>query len=471
MTYEIVSQDPAFRALVQQNALTRMFYGPLMPRLLWRMEFDSAEWGAQQGLTKIDSRRGLMKPSAQPVKDGEPTVDEPPYEQWIARLFPYGRAVDIHVPSSVNAAVPIFNEKLAALGEQAGLTLNIVSRNALYRAALCGQTYLTGAASTATSLSVRSLNGLTQARRPDLAAGSPVQFADVSSSNPLSAKLWNGTAEVTVSIIGYTATNGTDDVFLTGPGTVTLAASVSAPAGAYLRASDASNVIRPGAAKSSEGLSASSRFRFSHIRAANSHMSNNSVPTHPDRYYHCHLNSTSQDQLFEDPELQRLNTSLPEYIMYKDFAIGVLLGCVYYKNEEAPNAMKVDGGSTDTWSKDDPFPGSTVNTSGVGIERPVFTGAGGLIEYWQDPGLHVAEIGAAGRTQRFASSFTADNGINISLPQDRVVVIIRPPQDRFQERVSAAWKGVLGPIARTDASTNRGSLCRHKRQVVVEHGT
>ena len=42
-------------------------------------------------------------------------------------------------------------------------------------------------------------------------------------------------------------------------------------------------------------------------------------------------------------EWQRLLTSLPDYYMYKQFAIGELLNCVFYRNNENPQVDTVLG--------------------------------------------------------------------------------------------------------------------------------
>jgi hypothetical protein len=362
----------------------------------------------------------------------------------------------------------MFGEKMESLGTHAGMSLNRVYRNTIFRAGLSGHTYLTAEASSTATLYVRSLNGLTTARNPDLTGGEPVQYAPVSSANPLTCILYNGSAEVEVQVIGYTPDNSTtDDPFFAGPGRVTLAATVSAPDGAYLVAKDASRVIRPGGAKSTEGLTANSRFRFGHIRDSMAHMSNNTIPVHPDGFYHWQLNATSMNQLYEDPEMQRLNTSLPEYLHNRNFALGVLFQGIFYTNEEAPNYQRVTGNNN--FTRKDQFPGATRNRAGVYIERPVVTGYGSFLNYYQRTEQHVSAIGAPGRVQKFAE-FTSDNGIRVVVPENKVTVVIRPPLDALQKKVRASWTAMIGPLTRPDGAVNLGSTCRFKRHVVIEHG-
>lgn len=464
MSYDLVTADPEFRRYVQDNRITQAFFQPLMPKLLFRQEFQSSEWGEAEGLTKIDTRRGLMEPDASPV-DGEPDTDDFSAEQWTARLYPFGKATDVDMPSSVNAAVNMFNEKLASLGQHAGMSLNRVARNQLYRAALAGHTRLASALVASTSVSVRSLNGFTHARNPNLAGGEPVRYDPVSASNPLNCTLYNGTVEEAVQIVGYTAADPTNDVYLTGPGTLTLAVATSAPLGAYLVAVDASKVIRPGGAKSTYGMASNARLRFGHFRAATSFLNSNDVPTHPDGYFHCHSPSDALTQFYDDPEMQRLHTSLPESLAYRNMVQGILFNTVFYVNEECPSTQRVRGGNS--WSRQDPFAGETQTSASGEVLRPLVTGYGGFIEYYQDPARYVSEAGIQGVMRRMAQ-IQGNGNITITLPQERVIVIIRAPQDRFQQKVGMAWKAVLGPTSRTDGAVNLGSNCRHKRQVCLE---
>jgi hypothetical protein len=77
----------------------------------------------------------------------------------------------------------------------------------------------------------------------------------------------------------------------------------------------------------------------------------------PDGRFHCHLDPTSQAQVFADDEWQRLLTSLPDYYMYKQFTIGELLNCVFFRNNENPQVDTVLGGATATYDDNDPFAG------------------------------------------------------------------------------------------------------------------
>lgn len=465
--YEDIIRDPKFRRFVQENGITRRFMGPLTPRLLYGAEFQEQSWGANEGISKIETKKGLMEPDAGPT-NGEPDTEDFPAEQWVARLYPHAKSIEVDLPQSTQAAVNFFSEKMESLGTHAGMSLNRVYRNAIYRAGLSGHTYLTAVATATATLAVKSLNGFTTARNPDLVGGEPVQYAPVSSANPLYCTLFDGTNEITVQVIGYTPTvSAADDPFTAGPGTVTLSAVTTAPNGAYLVANDASKVVRPGGGKSTEALTGNSRFRYAHMRDAMAHMSNNSIPVHPDGFYHWQMNATSQNQLYEDTEMQRLNTSLPEYLHYKNFALGILFGGIIYNNEESPNFQRVLGAGT--FTRKDAFPGATRNTSSVYVERPVVTGYGGFLNYYQDKALHVSDVGAPGRVRRFAE-FTSDNGVRISLNPDHVVVIVRPPLDALQSKVKMSWAAMMGPLTRPDGAVNLGSNCRYKRHVVIEHG-
>ena len=61
-------------------------------------------------------------------------------EQWEARKHLYADSVDVHMPTSAAALANLLLEQTQKLGLGAGQTLNRMSRNAMYNAALAGHT-------------------------------------------------------------------------------------------------------------------------------------------------------------------------------------------------------------------------------------------------------------------------------------------------------------------------------------------
>ena len=173
--FSTILQAPEVRALVQQNILERAFHDSLFPRMLFRGEATPVVWPANVGDTMVFTGVGLIKPKMNPLAPGsDPIPSDYQKEQWSAQLQQYADTIDSHMPSSIVAIASLFYRNAQQLGLSAGQTMNRLVRNRLYNAALSGMTVAVGGTQTGSTLNVARLNGFTTARRPDLAAGSPL---------------------------------------------------------------------------------------------------------------------------------------------------------------------------------------------------------------------------------------------------------------------------------------------------------
>jgi hypothetical protein len=466
--FSIILQSPEIRQIVQTNTLERMFHDSLMPRLLFRGEAMPQPYPAGVGDTMFFSAPGLIDVDGRPLA---PQTDPSPvnftYEQWFAQLQQYAGTIDTHMPTSMVAIAELFLRNAQQLGLQAARTLNSIVRDRMYNAALSGWTVANGAQS-GTSLIVQRLNGFTRARNPNLAAGSPVRFDQVSANNPLSIHVFDNGADRVCNVTGYSSVTPGDEI---GPGTLTLDASmVSVANRGYVFSADASDVIRVGGGNSVDSLGASDVVTLADCRSAVAQFWQNNVPEHPDGRFHCHLDPISQTRLFADNEFQRLLTALPDYYMYKQFALGELLGTVFFRNSECPVASTVVGGSTATFSQKDPFAGElfslgvlpTSNASSLPVHRLLFTAQGGIFEYYSDLSNLITEAGVTGKV---GEPRIVNNGIEVM--SERIQLIIRGPLNRLQDMVSTSWKFIGDWPARTDAAT--GDAARYKRFTAIEH--
>lgn len=465
--FSTILQTPQIRALVQENILERQFHDALFPRQLFRGEAEPVSWPQNVGDTMVFTGVGLMKPSMKPLQPGsEPTVGTYTAEQWTAILQQYAYSKDVHMPSSIAAIASLFLRDAQQLGMQAAQTLDRMCRNRLYAAALSGHTVADGAQAGVSTLRVKRLNGFTRARRPDLAAGSQVKYDTVTGSNPLTISIFDnaGPAYVTRTVTGYTPDNSGDE---TGPGTLTLTGgNVTVSDRAVVIASDRTALVRVGGGDKVDSISSASLLKLADIRSATARFQQQNIPVMADGRYHLHLDPQSVAQLYADPELQRLNTSLPEYVIYKDFALGEMFGNVFFRNNECPQVDNVDGASTAAFSLDDPFAGemySTGATTGTKVHRPLLIGQGGLFEYYQDLGQLITEVGIAGKVGEPSIS---NNGIEVMT--DRVQLIIRQPLNRLADMVAMTWKFIGDWPFRTDGAA--GDAARFKRVVAIEHG-
>lgn len=462
--FSVISQAPEIRALVQDGILERAFHDSLFPRLLFRGEATPVLWPANIGDRQIFTGTGLLQKQQRPLVPGtDPLPQNFSAEQWEAQAQQYASSIDTNMPTSMMAIANLFYRNAQQLGLQAGQSLNGLVRNRLYNAGLSGQTVADGAQGPTNTIRVKRLNGFTRARRPDLSTGSAVQYLTVSSSNPLPIKLFAG-SEVSRNVIGFVADTAGDEV---GPGTITLdGAAVTVADRDYVLSNSRTVLVRVGGGNKVDDVGSSDLFTLASIRAAVSRMRSMNVPEHQDGYFHCHMDPTSESQIFADQEFQRLLTSMPDYYMYKQFGIGVLLGTIFIRNTEAPVPETVVGGLTATFSQDDNFAGELYNngtTTGVRIHRPLFTAQGQIMEYHSDLSNLITEAGITGKV---AEPRITNNGIDVFT--ERIQLIIRAPLNRLQDQVSTSWKFIGDWPVRTDGAT--GDAAYFKRCVVVEHG-
>lgn len=463
--FSVISQDPTIRALVQDGMLERAFHDALFPALLFRGDVEPILYAGNVGDSRVFTGKGLLTADLTPSIPGQDPIPQSlQYEQWAMTIQKWAKTIDTYMPNSVVDIANLFLENAATLGLQAGQIMNRVVRDNSYNAAMAGHTVNDVAVTSATSVHVVRLNGFALARRPDLSAGSPVQFQSVSTTNPLQIVVTNSGTDTSVNVIGAVPDNVGD---YNGPGTLLLDAAVTLAARSPVNALNATYLVRVGGGKSVDAITNTSLFRLQDIRSAVARFRTVNVRPQASGFYHCHLDPTSEAQIYNDSEFNRLLTSLPDSFIYQEFAIGRLLGTVFYRNSECPIATTVNGGTTAAYSTTDPFGGELWTlgsiSTGVPIHRPLFTAMGGVKEYYLNMAELITEGGVTGKIGE--PKVTAD-GIEVNT--DRIQLVIRAPIDRLQEQVSTSWKFYGGYAVRTDVAT--GDAAAFKRELVVEHG-
>ena len=465
--YSVILQTPQIRSLVQEKILERAFHEAMFPRLLFRAEAAEVEWPANVGDSQVFTGVGLMKPKLKPLAPGvDPVPSDYEKEQWEATLQQYADSIDTHMPTSVNAIANLFLRNANQLGLSAGQTLNRVVRNRLYNAAEAGHTVADGAQGPVATLRVKRLNGFTKARRPDLANGSPVRFATVSGNNPLTIQIYDtaGPAFVTREVTSYTADNVGDEY---GPGTITFTGgNVTVLDRAAVIANNRTYLVRVGGGYKIDDVGTSDTLRLQDLRAAIARFWTVNAAEMPDGRFHCHLDPTSQAQVFQDDEFQRLLTALPDHFMYRQFALGELLGTVYFRNSECPQVETVGDGNPAVYTTDDPFAGELTNNggaTGVRVHRALLISQAAVFEYYQALDQLITEAGVTGKVGEATPS---SNGIEIAA--DRIQLIIRAPLNRLQDKVSTSWKFIGDWPVRTDVTV--GDAAAFKRMCLVQHG-
>jgi hypothetical protein len=465
LDFSVFLQDPRFRAIVQDGVLERAFHDSLYPALMFRQEADPQPFPGHVGDSMVFSAPGLMKTKQRPLKPGDDVQpSQYGYEQWRATVQKYADAIDTDMPTNYVAIVDLLMRNMHQLGLGGAQTLNRIVRNRMYAAAESGWTVARGLQSSVTSLAVHRLNGFTTARRPDLAAGSQVAFAPVSATNPLPITVNTTTGPAVVNVTGFTSVTAGDEV---GPGTLTIDSAVSVADRAYIQSSDATSIVRVGGALQVDGITSADIASFAAIRTAVARFRTQNVPAMPDRRFHCHMDPTWEAQLFADDEMQRVNTALPDYYIYKEFSAGEILGCLFVRNSECPlpETVTQDSSQTDSFSQDDPFAGELYSNglTGVKLHRGLFVGQSSIYEYYADLDELISEAGVTGEV---GYAKIVNNGIDVMA--DRIQMIIRGPLDRLQEKVSSAYKFIGDWPVRTDAAV--GDSARFKRLQLVISG-
>ena len=463
--FSVILQTPQVRQLVQEKALDRFFHDALFPLMQFRAEAEDEEWVANEGDEKFFSGKGLMKPKLRPLTPGQdPLPGDYRMEQWRAVMNKWADTVDTHLASATVTPVNKMTEDLKQLGLNAGQTLNRLVRLRLYNAALSGWTVASAATTTSTSLPVARLNGFTRARRPDLTTGSPVRYELVSTNNPLPITVVRTVGgAIVVNVTGFTPNVAGDE---TGPGTLTIDTAITVASRDPVYASTRTYIVRSGGGNSVDALTAGTDIlHLSDIRDAVARLQTTNVPTMSDGSYHLHVDPIGIKHLYADNEFQRLHESLPDGMAYKDFVVKRILGTIVYRNNECPVVENVDGGSTATFSQDEPFAGELFTggtTAGARVRRAIVLGAQGLKEYYFNQNQLITEAGISGKVETGAR--IVNNGIEMDV--ERIHVVLRAPQDRLQEWVAQTWKFQGDFVLRTDGAT--GDAAQYKRAAAIE---
>ncbi len=450
---------PTILNLVQTGLLERAFHDALFPALLYRAEAQFEPWPSHVGTEMVFTRAGLLAPDTTPLVPGQdPLPQTLNYEQWIATLARYGKTMDTHMPTSAVANADEFIRNIQQLGLQAGQSLNRLPRNNLFQAYLQGQTCLTLAtASGDTSIRVASCNGFTTV----LTVGTVTRPQVVSSTFPKPILI--GPTSIARNVIGFVLDDPADP---NSPGTLLLDATVGAIVAirASVLATDRPTVLRSGGGSSVDAIGSTDVFTLQDAINATNRLRKNNVAPHEDGYFHGHISTDGNGQVFLDPAFQRLNTALPDHTYYQQAFIGTIAGIAFFINNEAPDAQncgaRTSTGTSAFYSKD--IGAETTNNGGINIGRVVITGRGAIYEMGFDENEYVSEAGITGKK----GDFTVTNN-GLSIETDRISLILRAPINRTQDQVSSTWTYTGAFPVPTDITAGGPQIV--KRAVVVEH--
>lgn len=459
----IIPEFGFLQAILQDNTLMRMFHDALFPKLLYRMEAHAEKWDAGLGESKTFTRSSLLSATPEVITPNtDPTPVNEDFEQWKVVCAQLTKSTDVNMAVSRKTLDSLFLRKAKTLGLNAGETVNRHARNKLFCAYTGGHTIANNAGAPGATVEVASINGFTET----IVDG---QLVGISAANPLAVRI-GGTAAL------VTAATPTDSALPLGPGTLTLAASITFSIGDTVVADNAAKVIRSGGGDNVDAISGTDILQLADVRRAVAHLRANSVPPHADGLYHVHLDPIAEDQLFSDNEVQRLNESRFDGVMYQEAAVGKLIRSLFYGNEVSPSAIEGTQSSSNVGQLIESRSAATnarlgkeiwaevINATNVPIIRTIVTGGGALYENYVDESEYMSEAGATGKIGEFN---VTNQGISVKT--ERIRYIIRAPLDRLQQQVSQSWSwsGDFGVPSDLLGGRTGG---RFKRAVVIESG-
>ena len=404
----------AIQAIMQNGFLARTFEDALIPDFLFPTIATPRPWVANLGDTQTFTRTGLLTPQTTPVTGSDASVATYSVEQFSMTMDQYGQGVDTNMLQSAMTLASLFARNIRTLGINAGQSLNRIARNKLYAAYAGGRSYITAAATSVNQV-VADATGFGTV----LVNGVPTP---VSGANPLN---------VTVNGVANTVTG----VNL-GTNTLTLGTSITTVIGQAVISALAPVSYRPNARTTSNDVVAGDVANMASFRSGVARLRNQNVPD-IDGYYVAHIDSITEQELFTDADFKQAYQGRGDSPVFQQMSIGRFLGIDWVRNQEVP---------------------TVTNIAGVVVHRPIILGDESLIAGpFERMGTLLAEL-----------NDNLDSDIQMLGPDNaQVALIVRPPLDRFQQVVSAAWSFVGDFAVPSDSLTGDAAL--YKRAVVVEH--
>ena len=416
--HDIRSALPAaLQTVVQNGFLEQVFRNALVPDFLFPAVADSDPWQGRLGSQRTSTRKGLLTPVTTPTTGSDSSVATYGFEQWSVYMDQYSNSVQTDMLANVVELASQYVADVQTLGINAGQSINQIARNRLYRAYAGGRTWVSTTAGASTTIAVADLAGFASKN----VNGQPTP---VSASNPLS---------VTINGVANTVT-GVSAQF--GAGNLTVGTSVAVTAGQAVVAANAPISLRANG-NSAFDIGVNHTVTAALFRSAVARLRKMNVPTVNGNYV-AHIDPDTEAQLFADADFKQAYQGRGESQVFRDMSIGTFLGIDWVRNNETP---------------------TVTNPGGVVVHRPVVLGGGVLVNSpLQGQGQLLDSTGVA-------------NVPNISMvevaPGADVVLIVKPPQDNLQQKITTTWSWTGDFGVPTDVLT--GDAAQYKRAIVIEH--
>lgn len=418
--------------IVQDGWLLRFFNEALFPHLCYRGLFEAYPTMMHVGQSFTFTKKSLLpivQNALAPASNTDLTSGLSPaqqtYEQYSMTMKQIAAYVPMNMLSSGIAIVDLFKEAAKDLGQNAGLSLEVQARRALFTAYSGGRTYVTANVVTSTALPVQNVNGF------DFVYVNGVRQA-TSVTNPHPVTL-NGIAN-TITAVTPGTLNVNDDSL---PGTLTAGTSVSLTSGQAVVSNFAPVSVRPNGKTTSAALISTDVANLNLFMQAGAALRKAAVPTHKDGFYRAVISPDTTVSLMNDPAFQRVYDTHADSEELMRGLIGMIGGIKLYESQLTP---------------------ASANPAGLTVQRAIVTGD---------------TMGYEGQFEGIARwlevSGTSATGTVVFSPEAHVAMILRTPLDVLQQVNSQAWSFIGDWVVATDALSTFGGASYYKRGVLVEH--
>lgn len=457
------------RPLAQKNYLQRAFGEALVPQIMFLSLAPSELMPAGSGGTVTNTVPGVQDVDLDPTTPGsDSSYASNTYEWYIAKIKQHSKSRPVPMNQAALTLEGAPGYWMEIMREQAiacGTTLNLLARNALFKAYLAGNTVTFAANGNTVSVPLVSGNGF----RTTIVEG---EETPISVSNPRTVDI-NGVSRVASGWTPLDAANPD------GPGTLTVTVPINVLANQPVKAEDRSRIIRPNNG-GLDNLVASNGATMSLFRRAATELENDGVPTMVDGTYHCHCPPAVLNELRSDNEFQRMYETRGGLYM-ADGSLGVVGNLRFFSNNQSPQIGKNNSpntfststlpssGRTTTFANH--WFGELTNQKGTIINRSIVVGRNAIKTMYVDESANMlTDAGApSGPRSSFAIVGSTLQMMSGSANMGNVRVTIRPPIDKLGQQSDITWSTTRG-YAVTSNLLSGQSNARNKRALVIETG-
>lgn len=455
--------------LAQKNYLQRSFGEALVPQIMYLSLAPSEQMPPGSGGTVTNTVPGVQDVDLNPNVPGEDSTSASnTYEWYIARIKQHSKSRVVPMNQAALTLEGAPGYWMEIMKEQAiacGTTLNLLARNALFKAYLAGNTVTYAANGNTTSVHLVSGNGF----RTTIVDG---EEQPLSVNNTRNVEI-NGTARVASGWTPLDAANPD------GAGVLTITVALNVLANQPVKAEDRSRIIRPNNG-GLDSLVASDGATMALFRRAATELENDGAPTMPDGKYHCHVPPAVCNELRSDNEFQRMYETRGGLYM-EDGSLGVVGNLRFFSNNQSPQPGRNNSpdtiltstlpasGRTTTFA---PYWfGELTNQKGTVINRSIVVGKAAIKTMYVDESANMLAEGGApiGPRSSFAVVGSTLQMMSGSNNMGNVRVTIRPPIDKLGQVSDVTWSTTRG-YAVTSNLLSGQSNARNKRALVIETG-